>query len=182
MSRQHYDANDEEKKILVPAIPIYFSFQPRSDERNNIISQLLDKLQKINPDHWNTTNVRVWLRNNQKNFSQLSQGMEMQPLLPPTLESTPKFVQLPSAPQLPNIPTHPSLLDDISISSNNNSFNIPPANMSLINDTKSQTKELSVSFPPRSPSRSTSPFLDLFSLSRASTPSIFDSSPQFLDA
>lgn len=158
-SRQHYDATEEEKSILVPAIQTYFNYQPRSEERNSIITQLLEKLQKINPDHWNTTNVRVWLRNNQKNFSNLSQGINTNPFFEHPVYEKP-------------IPPEPQKLIPSTSSQNDSIISFGPLiNSDLKNLQKETGNSVVFSFPlPRSPS--IPPILD--TSSRPVSPWIFD--------
>jgi len=124
LNDDRYYPTDDEMRILVPSMKKYYSFADRSIGRKNEIDESLKKLQLINPKHWNKTNVRIWFRNNKKQY--IGSDVERVPTS-----------QLPGIPTIdPNIDQNPILDYRDSLPSSKISFS----------DTSSFQKSLSKEF------------------------------------
>jgi len=62
-----YFPSDNELKVLVCYLQVYFSHPERSLQRSRIVQCVVNALRSIN-SHWNNRTVRLWFNNNRKMF------------------------------------------------------------------------------------------------------------------
>ena len=72
MIKERYFPSENEMKILIPNLRLYFKYQERSNERKNIIENTLNEL---NPN-WDYNKVRIWFKNNKKNFININKEIQ----------------------------------------------------------------------------------------------------------